>query len=420
MICWLAAWSGFGVAAAQSVQFGQPAPNAFPPSSTIAPPNTISSPSSIPSSSLSSPIGTPSFSQPSFGTPAPTQPYAANPYPASGYPSGTATPWSPPAATAPNTWFPNNGAATPYSTPNPYGTTPNGAYPNYGYEQPGSSVVFPNGITGPGSAIDPYVEPFRFLQHPRLSDTWLYGDDSPSDLQIHDIEFAITGAWPNFFGGTQPLYITPTFLLHLWNGPNSMPADLPPNAYSAFIDFFWASDPQCPVGAEFGAAVGAFTDFETFNDNSIRVMGEGFGVVRLTPTLTAKAGVWYLNRNDLKLLPAGGLVWQPNPQTKFDILFPNPKFTRYLNTIGTNDVWWYVAGEYGGGAWTIERTDGSSDRVDINDIRVRLGFDWINQRNWRGYFEIGYVFNREVVYVVNPADNFSPNDTFLIGGGFAF
>jgi hypothetical protein len=174
------------------------------------------------------------------------------------------------------------------------------------------------------------------------------------------------------------------------------------------------------LGLELGVAVGAFTDFDTFNEDSIRVIGEGFGVVRLTPTLTFKAGVWYLNRNDLKLLPSGGLVWQPNPQTKFDILFPNPKYTQYLTTIGSADVWWYVAGEYGGGAWTIERTDGSSDDVDINDIRLKVGFDWINQRNWRGYFEIGYVFEREVVYVVHPEDSFDARDTFLIGGGFSF
>jgi hypothetical protein len=365
----------------------------------------------------------PRLGTPSFGTT--TTPAA----PGTAWPStnlGTGAASSPypgsvgaPPATSPGSWWPNSG--TPASTAPPAATP----YPGYtapGYTAPQSpGVLFPNGIYGPGSAVDPYVEPFRIFQHPRFSDTWLYGGDGdPRDVSTHDLEFAVTGALPNFFATTQPLYITPTFLLHLWDGPSSMPADLPSNAYSAFLDFFWASDPNRWLGAELGVAVGAFTDFDTFNTNSIRVIGEGFGVLRLTPNLTAKFGVWYLNRNDLKLLPAGGLVWQPNAQTKFDILFPNPKYSQYWTTIGTTEVWWYAAGEYGGGAWTIQRTDGTSDRVDLNDIRVKFGVDWVNQRNWRGFFEIGYAFNRDVVYVVNPGDSFRAADALLIGAGFSF
>jgi len=420
MLCWLALLASPWNAAAQSVQFGQTTPL---PSTTIAPPGAaIAQPSLAPSSTLSTPfdpyagstINTPRFGTPAFGSP-PAASATPWPGPSLGTAPSAATPWTAPAVSTPSSLFPNAAATSPYLAP------PATAYPTSpAYPQASPGVLFPNGIYGPGSTLDPYVEPFRILQHPRFSDTWLYGGDEPRDLQIHDLEFAITGALPQFLASTQPLYITPTFMLHLWDGPHSMSADLPPEAYSAFVDFFWASDPNRPLGAEVGVAVGAFTDFETFNQHSIRVIGEGFGVLRLTPALTFKFGVWYLNRNDLKLLPAGGLVWQPNPQMKFDILFPNPKFTQYWTTLGTSDIWWYVAGEYGGGAWTIERADGSSDDVDINDIRIKFGIDWINQRNWRGYFEVGYVFDREVVYVVHPEDSFAPRDTFLLGAGFSF
>lgn len=401
-LCWLACLACPVAAAAQTIQFPPTTPvpaNPFPASPGV----TTSQPGAF--TPYNPGVGTPGLGTPNFGT-APVQPAPAPTWP------GGATPFAPPPGGTPGSIWPNTGTPA-------YGAPP-ATYPGYSYPQQTPGVLFPNGIYGPGSTLDPYVEPFRILQHPRFSDTWLYGGDEPRDLDIHDFEFAITGALPNFLASTQPLYITPTFMLHLWDGPSFMPADLPANAYSAFVDFFWASDPNRPVGVELGVAVGAFTDFNTFNSNSVRVIGEGFGVIRLTETLTFKLGVWYLNRNDLKLLPAGGLVWQPNPQTRLDILFPNPKYTQYVTTIGTSDVWWYVAGEYGGGAWTIERTDGSSDRVDINDIRIKFGFDWINQRNWRGYVEVGYVFNREVVYVVDPSDSFSPRDTFLLGAGFSF
>lgn len=414
LLCWLALIASPLRAYAQQVQFGQPStisPPSIGGSSTISPP-TFTAPGGVTSAPLtSSPLsttprfGTPTFTTPTtpgFGsTPAPT---FASPQPSTMWPGGTS-----PFGTAPTTISPYG--AYPQLTP-PAGTY--GASP-YG-QQPG--VLFPQGVWSPSNE---YVqETFRILQHPRISETYLYADNDPQALGINDIEFAVTAAIPNFFGSTQPLYITPTYIQSLWQGPNSIPADLPPNAYSAFLDFFFASDPNRPLGFEVGVAVGAYTDFNTFNDHSIRVTGEGFGVVRLTPTLTFKAGVWYLNRNDLKLLPAGGLVWEPNPQTKVDILFPNPKFSRYLSTIGTTDLWYYVSAEYGGGAWTIERADGSSDRVDINDIRIKLGIDWINQRSWRGYFEVGYVCDRQVIYVVNPSDNFTADNTFLIGAGFAF
>jgi hypothetical protein len=449
LLCWLVLQLPGWPLAAQQVQFPGSAPGALSPppfgaSGTQLAPPVFTSPNATPwpsgfgaaptypppntggwfGSNASSPFGSwftsqppPAFNAPQgFGTP----PQTFGAPPAFGTPGATpGFSGSPPAIfSAP--------AGTPYGA---YGAPPPGAYPGAypggypgAYGAPGANTLFPNGLWGPNAASSqfPFVERFRFLRRPRLSDTYIYGSNKPDDLQTHDIEVAITGALPNFLISSQPVYITPTYVHHLWDGPHSMDADLPGNAFSAFLDFFWASDPNRPLGAELGVAVGGFSDFDTFTSDSIRVLGEGFGVVRLTPQLTFKFGVWYLNRNDLKLLPAGGLVWQPTPQLKFDLLFPNPKISRYLTSGPYGEVRGYLSGEYGGGAWTIRRTDGSGDRVDINDIRVKLGIDWVNQRNWSGFAEIGYVFEREVVYVVDPNDTFSPGDSFLIGAGFSF
>src|SRR5207248_154812 len=79
-------------------------------------------------------------------------------------------------------------------------------------------------------------------------------------------------------------------------------------------------------------------------------------------------------------LPAGGLLWTPTPQVRFDIFFPQPKLSAYLTTVGQYELWWYLAGEYGGGAWTIQRADGTDDRVDINDIRASAGLEMTGPR----------------------------------------
>lgn len=311
----------------------------------------------------------------------------------------------------------NGGYSAPPVGPGGYGGNPYG----YGANPYGGNSLFPNGVFGAQEG-GPF-EALRIFQGPRGSDTYLLGGNNTRDLGVHNLEFAVTGAVPNFLFTQQPLYITPTFAMHLWDGPISQApiptSDLPGSAYSAFLDTFWASNPENVLGAEVGVSVGAYSDFNTFSAKSIRVRGEGFGVLRLTPTLTAKLGVWYLNRNDLKLLPAGGLIWQPDEFTKFDILFPNPKFSRYLTTLGNTDVWWYIAGEYGGGAWTIQRAGGFSDNVDLNDIRIKGGVDWMTYRNLRGFAEVGYVFNRDVVYVIAPTDSFRARDTVMFSLGFA-
>jgi hypothetical protein len=168
-----------------------------------------------------------------------------------------------------------------------------------------------------------------------------------------------------------------------------------------------AKDPNLQIGAELGFRIGVFTDFQHAQQTACGSWA-CLRVFRLTPTLTFKVGATYIDRNKIKILPAGGLLWQPTPQVKFDFFFPQPKLSAYLTTVGRVELWGYVAAEYGGGAWTIERADGSSDDIDINDIRVSSGIEWTGPRGLTGFFESGFVFRRQVVYVVTPADSFEP------------
>ena len=104
------------------------------------------------------------------------------------------------------------------------------------------------------------------------------------DLGINDFDFSVVAAFPNFLFSTQPLYVAPSFSLHLWSGPSAPAGDLPANAYSAFLDFGWSSDPTKPFGGEIGVRPGVFTDFNTFNTYSMRIMGQGLFRIQTTPT----------------------------------------------------------------------------------------------------------------------------------------
>jgi hypothetical protein len=125
------------------------------------------------------------------------------------------------------------------------------------------------------------------------------------------------------------------------------------------------------------------------------------------------------------MIPAGGILWTPNPNSRIDIFFPEPKIEHYLSTWGTNDVWWYATGYYGGGAWTVTRASGEEDRIDINDWRVAVGIEWgrndqIRRGQRVGFIEGGYVFDRELLFKHRTEDNTDLEDAFVVRIGFGY
>jgi len=317
----------------------------------------------------------------------------------------------------PNQAF-NPYASQPYGAPGVPGTPVNIWDPNT-WQTP-TSPMLNNSFTQ-----DPIGYTSRFFVMPRFRQTYIGGNNDPTALAISDSEVSLLFQVPRFFGSTQPLYIAPAFAIHLWDGPSNGIADLPGSAYSAFLDFGWESNPAKTFSWETGVRVGVFTDFSTFNSESLRIQGKLLARSRLTPTATGRLGVYYLDRNRIKLLPAAGILWTPNPDTRFDFFFPEPKFAHYVSTVGTKDMWWYITGYYGGGAWTIERADGSSDDIDINDIRVCIGLEWGRNETLRlgqrcAFLEFGYVFEREIVYRVSPQDNLDPDNSWVVRAGFLY
>ena len=317
----------------------------------------------------------------------------------------------------------------PGFAPQQFSTSPLNQTPLYNGTEPYPSQappsVFSNGIGQPGLQ----GPSMRFLQAPRLRHTWIYGDGG-NDLQINDIDMSLVFAWPNYLWTNQPLYVVPSFSLHLWDGPDKRPvgnlADLPGSAYSAFLDAGWESDPDMAVGGEVVARVGVFSGFDTFVSDSIRIQGKGLLRLRLTPTVQIRGGVYYVDRLRIKLLPVGGLLWTPNPQTRFDIYFPSPKLSQYMTTVGNTELWWYIAAEYGGGSWTVKRAvNNLTEQIDLNDIRLMMGIEWGASRFFArgrrvGFFEVGWVTDREILYRDRTQDNLRLDDTIMIRGGFGY
>lgn len=285
--------------------------------------------------------------------------------------------------------------------------------------QPASSSIFPQ-------IQETWNQARKFLETVSVDAVWMPGDGA-EELGLTDVELAATFAIP-FFQLDWPLYVTPGFAFQFWNGPEGPPAELPPRTYEAFLETAWHPQLSQIVGAELAVRLGVYCDFEEWVEEAIRIQGRGLGVITLAPDMKLKLGVWYLDRNRVKILPAGGLVWTPSPDAKLEALFPNPRLALRLPGYSTVEWWLYLRGEYGGDAWTVDLDQPGYGphpyQIDYNDIRVGLGVEFTTVRQLTGLVELGGAFGREIVYVEpigQPAiPAFRPNSTIYIRGAIAY
>jgi hypothetical protein len=316
------------------------------------------------------------------------------------------------------------------------------AFPNTGYPSPYTqqpSVMFPNGLAPNWDQCWPFNQAqqgryLRLFQDVRLRHTWITGGDGPEEMGIDETELATTVNFPNFFWSGQPLQVSPGFAMSWWDGPEAPPGTFPTDSappgphgapsrvYAGYLGFVWQPHLTPQFWADLEAVVGVYSDFQGVTTDSVRFFGTGLGVFALTPTTTIKLGVTYLDRVDIKLLPAAGVLWVPNPRVRLDIFFPRPRASFYLTTLGNTDVWLFFNAEYGGGSWTIGES-ALDRRMDVNDIRVGGGLDWTHGFGLRAFVEAAYVFERELVFAAGTPgvnDRFSLDDAIMVRGGLIY
>lgn len=419
-----------------------PAPNYAAPASvppTLGSPAPITSYPSYPTSPVESPTSPPgTYASPgTIGTPTVLPPPTFDPYSAGGAATTMAAPTSPYPYTTP--------APAPYLSPAPQpaaGVPPGAPVVPQPYQQPGLPPATygpqpapfqyqpaPYDITTSGEGY--WAKTQRFLQELSMEYTYLYGDHSDDeDFGLNRVELSTTFAFPMFYNLETPLLVTPGFAFNWLNGPQSDPPlpgpppvaggpDLPAQLYDAYLDLAWYPRFNEWLGAELGFRTGVYSDFDHVDSDSLRFMGRGAGSIAIAPDMDIIVGAVYLDRVDVKILPVAGLYYRPTPDWDLYLVFPNPKARTFLATVGNTKWWGYAAGEYGGGSWSVDRQT-TTDRIDYNDIRVIGGLEWETQTQIRGHLEIGYVFDREIVFVSGDPPNFTPDDTIMLRAGIDF
>ena len=280
----------------------------------------------------------------------------------------------------------------------------------------------------------------RLFQDTGFVYTLVGGNPTPSNpdqLQINEVDIFTSVVFNNFGHSPNGLRVTPGFTFNFLNGPGArfftddmgMPrrtVSLPSKLYSAYIDGAWAPQLTRQFYADLNFRAGVYSDLKKVSSESVRFTGRGLGVLQLTPTVAMKAGIEYLDRYQVKILPAGGFLWEPDENTRFDFYFPRPKLARYWSTWGNSTVWWHLGAEYGGGAWTFERetvpgpVGPATERIDINDIRVFTGIEWERLTGATGLLEVGYVFSRDIYVANHREEEVDLDTTFMARGGLKF
>lgn len=264
------------------------------------------------------------------------------------------------------------------------------------------------------------LSPFKkgFFQKLALSTAWLGDGNNPDDLGITEIETSLTVALPAPIKDW-PLFIMPGFNMYLLADPGGG-RDLPPQLYTAYVDFTWA-----PLFFEhhrllLTVAPSLYSDFEGNTSDAFRLTGKALYVWDAVPDkLQFVAGLLYLNRDNIRVLPAGGAIWKPTPDYCFELIFPRPKLGMRVN-VGTGyEDWIYAAAEFGGNTWSIVRDNGTPDKVTWSDYRAMAGYER-RLDGGAGYrLEAGYVFGRHLEYASGNGD-YNPDPTFIVRGGITF
>ncbi|QDU29171.1 hypothetical protein ETAA8_42780 [Anatilimnocola aggregata] len=305
---------------------------------------------------------------------------------------------------------------------------------------PGAGYVVPEGMEFEEGTYDPLnlpeaavvggteynidgtqkLSPYKsgFFQKLFLSAAWLGDGNDPTDLGITEIETGVTVALPAPIRDW-PLFITPGYNMYLISDPGGT-RDLPPRLNTAYLDLTWAPLFFQHHRLLLSVAPSVYSDFEAPASDGFRVTGKAIYAWDYVPDrLQFVAGVLYLNRDNIRVLPAGGAIWKPTPYFNFELIFPKPKLATRVN-VGTGyEDWVFVTAEFGGNTWSILRDDGTPDNVTWQDYRLMGGYERRVDGGGGYRLEVGYVFGRKLEYS-SGIGNFDPHSTFIIRGGITF
>ncbi len=170
-----------------------------------------------------------------------------------------------------------------------------------------------------------------------------------------------------------PLLIEPGTDFSVLNVPGF---NLPPTVHDDYLEFHWLAKINDFWGLRpdgYARLAQRLSKRKWFASVSVGIARGG--VYTWSDNLKIAVGAAYWGRFDANVVPAGGILWTPNADTRFELITPKPRIAYRMDCGQSFERWAYIAGEFGGGQWAIEQTPGFDNELKYSDYRVMLGME---------------------------------------------
>ena len=292
----------------------------------------------------------------------------------------------------------DNSAYTDPFTPPPTGQ------PGYRGGTPAPAVAPPSCAL---PAAPPQPDAWVTLDQSRWEATWVAGGSDVDAVGLLTNEFRAKLKFP----GARMLTLSPRFGWHFVDGP--IATDLPSELYDASLEGVLSLPLSSRLFMQAAVAPSVFSDGRNSSRDGFRLPGRWLVFWNYSDRLTLSTGLVYLDRDDIGLLPAAGLIYKPTDDWRIELLIPRPRVAWRYASNGPKASWLYAVGEFGGGSWAIERASEVRDVATLSDYRLLLGWERIVEGGVDCRVEGGYVFNRSLEYQSLPGERDLPGTALV-------
>ena len=220
--------------------------------------------------------------------------------------------------------------------------------------------------------------------------------------------------------------LTPTFNYTNFSKPKdrTFSPTIPKNVFDAGLATSFSlavNDLEATVEVQGGIA----SEFRKITGKSFYLRGRAEGSLPVDDERKTRilGGVAYYNRIKFKILPVAGVVWKPNANNEIRLVFPDPRWGHFLVRNNGTDWWFFVSGDLGGGRWLMTDVNHpvkgkKSFNIDYNDYRVTTGLVFDCPQGFKGSFEVGGSFGRELK--TKEGSLYKPKSAVILKAGLFF
>ena len=220
--------------------------------------------------------------------------------------------------------------------------------------------------------------------------------------------------------------LTPTFNYTNFSKPKDRTFSpfIPKNVFDAGLATSFSlavNDLEATVEVQGGIA----SEFRKITGKSFYLRGRAEGSLPVDDERKTRilGGVAYYNRIKFKILPVAGVVWKPNANNEIRLVFPDPRWGHFLVRNNGTDWWFFVSGDLGGGRWLMTDVNHpvkgkKSFNIDYNDYRVTTGLVFDCPQGFKGSFEVGGAFGRELK--TKEGTLYKPKSAVILKAGLFF